>query len=172
MSVETIMQDIPAAQYNEPEIVGLTRPYGKLEHLTVGQFLAYVARVSNPSNQSNHMTAPRLLKYLVRHKHWSPFETVSITMEIVTTRDIGRQILRHRSFSFQEFSQRYADPTRTFDKFIIRDARFCVTGRSRSKSSVNATQTRPARLTNSLFGMHACKIPRTGKTVLRQVTKT
>lgn len=123
MSVETIMQDIPAAQYNEPEIVGLTRPYGKLEHLTVGQFLAYVARVSNPSNQSNHMTAPRLLKYLVRHKHWSPFETVSITMEIVTTRDIGRQILRHRSFSFQEFSQRYADPTRTFDKFIIRDAR-------------------------------------------------
>lgn len=70
--------------------------------------LVYIARVSNPSNQNNTETSPKLLKYLIKHKHWSPFEMVSVCMEIKTTRDIGRQILRHRSFSFQEFSQRYA----------------------------------------------------------------
>lgn len=70
--------------------------------------LAYIARVSNPHNQNNNETAPKLLKYLIKHKHWSPFEMVSVCMEIKTTRDIARQILRHRSFSFQEFSQRYA----------------------------------------------------------------
>jgi thymidylate synthase (FAD) len=75
---------------------------------TAEDILAYCARVSNPTNQSNTLTAPRLLAYLVRNQHWSPFEMVSVTMEIVTTRDIARQILRHRSFSFQEFSQRYA----------------------------------------------------------------
>lgn len=75
---------------------------------TAEDILAYCARVSNPSNQSNYLTAPRLLAYLVKHQHWSPFEMVSVTLEIVTTRDIARQILRHRSFSFQEFSQRYA----------------------------------------------------------------
>jgi thymidylate synthase (FAD) len=78
---------------------------------TAEEFVAYAARVSNPSNQINSETAPRLLKYLIKHKHWSPLEMVSMTMEISTTRDIGRQILRHRSFSFQEFSQRYADVT-------------------------------------------------------------
>lgn len=76
--------------------------------LTAEQLIAYTARVSNPSNQNNLETAPKLLKYLVKHKHWSPFEMVHVLMEINTTRDIGRQILRHRSFSFQEFSQRYA----------------------------------------------------------------
>lgn len=70
--------------------------------------LAYIARVSNPTNQDNPETAPKLIKYLIKHKHWSPFEMVSVCMEINTTRDIARQILRHRSFSFQEFSQRYA----------------------------------------------------------------
>jgi len=70
--------------------------------------LAFIARVSNPHNQNNNETAPRLLRYLIKHKHWSPFEMVSVCMEIKTTRDIARQILRHRSFSFQEFSQRYA----------------------------------------------------------------
>ena len=70
--------------------------------------VAYMARVSNPDNQDNRDTAPRLIKYLIKHKHWSPFEMVSVTMEITTTGDISRQILRHRSFSFQEFSQRYA----------------------------------------------------------------
>jgi thymidylate synthase (FAD) len=76
--------------------------------MNANDFIAYCARVSNPANQNNTETAEKLLKYLVRNKHWSPFEMVSITMEIETTRDIGRQILRHRSFSFQEFSQRYA----------------------------------------------------------------
>lgn len=74
----------------------------------VNELLAYVARVSNPSNQTNSQTAPKLLKYLVKHQHWSPFEMAHMVVEINTTRDIARQILRHRSFSFQEFSQRYA----------------------------------------------------------------
>ena len=73
-------------------------------------FVAYCARVSNPTNQMNSETTEKLIKYLIRHKHWSPLEMVSATMEIETTRDIARQLLRHRSFSFQEFSQRYADP--------------------------------------------------------------
>ena len=92
------------------------------EHMTVDEFIAYVARVSNPSNQNNTLTAPKLLKYLTKHKHWSPFEMVNVVMEINTTRDIGRQILRHRSFSFQEFSQRYADPTKDMG-FVTREAR-------------------------------------------------
>jgi thymidylate synthase (FAD) len=75
------------------------------------ELVAYCARVSNPGNQTNSETADRLLKYMIKHKHWSPFEMVSVCLEITTTRDIGRQLLRHRSFSFQEFSQRYADPT-------------------------------------------------------------
>jgi thymidylate synthase (FAD) len=86
------------------------------------EFIAYVARVSNPSNQMNTETSQKLLKYLIRNKHWSPFEMVHVTMEIETTRDIARQILRHRSFSFQEFSQRYADPTKDLG-FVTRKAR-------------------------------------------------
>ena len=82
-----------------------------LPSLDPEQFIAYVARVSNPQNQESHETAPRLLRYLIKHKHWSPFEMAHVVMEITTTRDIARQMLRHRSFSFQEFSQRYADPT-------------------------------------------------------------
>lgn len=88
----------------------------------VQDLIAYAARVSNPSNQINKETAPKLLSYLIKHKHWSPFEMASACMEIETTRDIARQLLRHRSFSFQEFSQRYADPTTDLD-FEIRDAR-------------------------------------------------
>ena len=109
-------------------IIALTQPiidfegdYDCTNCMTVEEFLAYVARVSNPSNQSNTLTAKKLLKYLAKHKHWSPFEMVHIVMEINTTRDIGRQILRHRSFSFQEFSQRYADPTQL--GFVNREAR-------------------------------------------------
>ena len=95
-------------------IVAVTEPRILDENnspVSVKEFVAYVARVSNPSNQANHLTAGKLLKYLAKHQHWSPFEMASIVMEIETTRDIARQILRHRSFSFQEFSQRYADPT-------------------------------------------------------------
>jgi len=84
--------------------------------------IAYCARVSNPSNQSNKKTAERLLSYLAKESHWSPFEMVSACLEIETTRDIARQILRHRSFSFQEFSQRYADPTKDLD-MVKREAR-------------------------------------------------
>lgn len=86
------------------------------------EYIVYCARVSNPANQANHDTAPRLMRYLMKHRHWSPFEMASITMEITTTRDIARQILRHRSFSFQEFSQRYADPTQTLG-FTNRETR-------------------------------------------------
>jgi thymidylate synthase (FAD) len=84
--------------------------------------IAYTARVSNPSNQDNTETSERLLRYLIREKHWSPFEMVSACLEVTTTRDIARQLLRHRSFSFQEFSQRYADPTKDL-KFELRNAR-------------------------------------------------
>ena len=96
------------------------------EELYVGNYIqeliAYCARVSNPSNQDNAETSERLLRYLIREKHWSPFEMVSACLEVTTTRDIARQLLRHRSFSFQEFSQRYADPTQDL-KFQLRDAR-------------------------------------------------
>lgn len=90
--------------------------------MTPQELVAYCARVSNPANQNNHQTSDRLVQYLVKHQHWSPLEMVSATVEIETTRDIARQILRHRSFSFQEFSQRYADPTASME-FIVRDAR-------------------------------------------------
>ena len=86
------------------------------------ELIAYCARVSNPSNQLNTETSEKLIRYLVKHKHWSPLEMVSACIEITTTRDIARQILRHRSFSFQEFSQRYADPTKDLN-FVSRDAR-------------------------------------------------
>ena len=88
----------------------------------VQDLIAFCARVSNPSNQYNTETAEKLIKYLIKHKHWSPLEMASATLEIETTRDIARQILRHRSFSFQEFSQRYADPTKDLD-FTTREAR-------------------------------------------------
>ena len=86
------------------------------------ELIAYCARVSNPSNQFNTDTSEKLIRYLVRHQHWSPLEMVSACMEITTTRDIARQMLRHRSFSFQEFSQRYADPTKDLE-FVLREAR-------------------------------------------------
>lgn len=88
----------------------------------VQDLIAFCARVSNPSNQLNMETSEKLIKYLIKHKHWSPLEMVSACMEIETTRDIARQILRHRSFSFQEFSQRYADPTKDLS-FVTREAR-------------------------------------------------
>lgn len=86
------------------------------------ELVAYCARVSNPSNQFNTETSEKLIRYLIKHQHWSPLEMVSACLEIETTRDIARQILRHRSFSFQEFSQRYADPVKDLD-FVLREAR-------------------------------------------------
>jgi thymidylate synthase (FAD) len=90
--------------------------------LDVQELVAFCARVSNPSNQFNTETSEKLIKYLIKHQHWSPLEMVSACLEIETTRDIARQILRHRSFSFQEFSQRYADPTKDLS-FVLREAR-------------------------------------------------
>lgn len=88
----------------------------------VQELIAYCARVSNPSNQFNTETSEKLIRYLIKHKHWSPLEMVSVCLEVETTRDIARQLLRHRSFSFQEFSQRYADPTQDL-AFVVREAR-------------------------------------------------
>lgn len=103
------------------KIVALTQP--RVDGIkTAEELLAYVARVSNPSNQGNNATAPKLIKYLLKNAHWSPLEMVHVVFEIETTRDIARQILRHRSFSFQEFSQRYADPTKDLG-FETREAR-------------------------------------------------
>jgi thymidylate synthase (FAD) len=117
---------------NTAKIIAYTNPFIKIYDkedneesfrlMGVDEFIAYVARVSNPSNQNNMLTAPKLLRYLAKNKHWSPFEMVDVVMEINTTRDIGRQILRHRSFTFQEFSQRYADPTKDMG-FVSREAR-------------------------------------------------
>ena len=89
----------------------------------VQELIAYCARVSNPANQMNNETSAKLIKYLIKHAHWSPLEMVSACLEIDTTRDIAHQIVRHRSFAFQEFSQRYADPAEMGDMFVIREAR-------------------------------------------------
>jgi thymidylate synthase (FAD) len=103
------------------EIISYSQPAQYfVENMT--ELVAFCARVSNPSNQNNKGTSEKLIKYLIANKHWSPLEMVSLTLEIETTRDIARQMLRHRSFSFQEFSQRYADPTQDLD-FVTREAR-------------------------------------------------
>ena len=105
---------------SEVNLVGVTKPnVGHTSVWDANELVAYTARVSNPANQSNNETAPRLIKYLIKHGHWSPFEMVHMTLEIKTTRDISRQILRHRSFSYQEFSQRYAES----EDFDTREAR-------------------------------------------------
>jgi thymidylate synthase (FAD) len=103
------------------ELISYSQPESYFaENMT--ELVAFCARVSNPSNQSNKDTSEKLIRYLVKNQHWSPLEMVSMCLEIETTRDIARQILRHRSFSFQEFSQRYADPTQELD-FVTREAR-------------------------------------------------
>jgi len=107
--------------------------------MTADQFIAYAARVSNPSNQMNTETSEKLLKYCIKHSHWSVFEMVNVVMEIETTRDIARQILRHRSFSFQEFSQRYADPTKDLG-FVTRDARLQDTKNRQNSLDVDDMQ--------------------------------
>jgi thymidylate synthase (FAD) len=112
--------DVKLVSYSQPTEEFAEQGIGDAQEL-----IAYCARVSNPANQFNTETSDRLIRYLIRHSHWSPLEMVSVCMEIVTTRDIARQILRHRSFSFQEFSQRYADPTQELQSaFVLRDARF------------------------------------------------
>lgn len=110
MEVKLISQSLPSAELLEEGISNCQ------------DLIAFCARVSNPSNQFNKDTSEKLIKYLIKHKHWSPLEMVSACLEITTTRDIARQILRHRSFSFQEFSQRYADPTLDLG-FVLRNSR-------------------------------------------------
>ena len=110
------------------KLVSYSRP--TLEYVSEGisnddmlDLVAFCARVSNPSNQMNSETSEKLVKYLIKHKHWSPLEMVSACLEINTTRDIAHQIVRHRSFAFQEFSQRYADPAEMGNQFVVREAR-------------------------------------------------
>lgn len=122
------------------QIVALSNPSFEVTGCrTAEEFIAYAARVSNPANQNNNETADKLIRYLIKHRHWSPFEMVSLTIEINTTRDIGRQILRHRSFSFQEFSQRYAVAT----TFVTREARL-----QDSKNRQNSVRTDDFHLRN------------------------
>lgn len=107
------------------KLISYSQPAEELKQVNIEDaqdLIAYCARVSNPANQLNTDTSEKLIKYLVANSHWSPLEMVSVCLEITTTRDIARQILRHRSFSFQEFSQRYADPTKELD-FVVREAR-------------------------------------------------
>jgi len=107
-------------------LVSYTKPAGILDNTDVKtptDLVAYCARVSNPTNQMNSVTSEKLIKYLIKHRHWSPLEMVDVTMEIETTRDIARQMLRHRSFSFQEFSQRYADVSSFGEMFELGDVR-------------------------------------------------
>ena len=110
---------------------------------TPTDLVAFCARVSNPNNQTNMETAEKLISYLIKHKHWSPFEMVNVCLEIETTRDIARQILRHRSFTFQEFSQRYADPTKDLS-FTFREARL-----QDMKNRQNSIETDDALLSNA-----------------------
>lgn len=104
---------------------------------TVQDLVAYCAKVSNPQGQQNMESSERLLTYLIEHKHWSPFEMASATLEVQTTRDIARQFLRHRSFSFQEFSQRYADPRDMENTFVLRDARLQDTNNRQNSVEVD-----------------------------------
>jgi thymidylate synthase (FAD) len=114
------------------------RPAGVDHDDTLTDLVAYCARVSNPSNQNNKDTAEKLIRYLVNNQHWSPLEMVSMCLEIETTRDIARQMLRHRSFSFQEYSQRYADPTKDLE-FVTRDARLQDTKNRQNSIDVDDT---------------------------------
>ena len=111
MNVKLVSYSQPSQEFSDDGIVDAQ------------ELIAFCARVSNPSNQMNKETSEKLIKYLIKHAHWSPLEMVSACLEIDTTRDIAHQIVRHRSFSFQEFSQRYADPKEMGDMFVVREAR-------------------------------------------------
>lgn len=132
--------NVKLVSYSQPTVEFTNQGIGDAQDL-----IAYCARVSNPSNQFNTETSDKLIKYLVKHAHWSPLEMVSACMEITTTRDIARQILRHRSFSFQEFSQRYADPTKDLN-FVTREARLQDTNNRQ-----NSVETEDVSLQNEWF---------------------
>lgn len=127
------------------KLISYSKPSEDLETKNIDDLtdlVSFCARVSNPSNQYNTETSDKLIKYLIKNKHWSPLEMVSVCLEIETTRDIARQILRHRSFSFQEFSQRYADPTKELD-FVIREARL-----QDNKNRQNSIETTDSKIQN------------------------
>lgn len=124
-------------------LISYSQPVEQLKNEGItdaNELIAYCARVSNPTNQLNSATAEKLIDYLIKHKHWSPLEMASACIELETTRDIARQLLRHRSFSFQEFSQRYSDPTEAFN-FVTREARL-----QDSKNRQNSIQTTDVEL--------------------------
>ncbi len=127
--------NVRLVSYSQP-----TLEFANLGIADAQELIAYCARVSNPSNQFNTETSEKLIRYLVKHAHWSPLEMVSACVEISTTRDIARQILRHRSFSFQEFSQRYADPVKDLS-FVLREARL-----QDPKNRQNSVETNDERL--------------------------
>ncbi len=118
------------------KLVGVTTPFAG--HNSAEDLIIYMARVSNPSNQSMVKGDEKLIRYLIKNQHWSPFEMVNVVMEINTTRDIARQILRHRSFSFQEFSQRYADPTKDLG-FALRETRLQDTKNRQNSIELDGT---------------------------------
>jgi len=128
--------------YTKAKLIGYTQPSKEFKNdfKDIKDLVAYCARVSNPSNQMNNETSDKLINYLLKHKHFSPFEMASLTIEVETTRDIARQLLRHRSFTFQEFSQRYADPTKDLS-FVTREARLQdLKNRQNSVSLVEDTE--------------------------------
>jgi len=129
-------------------LVALSQPSAITDCNTAGELVAYTARVSNPANQNNTKTASKLLGYLIKEDHWSPFEMVHMTMEIITTRDIARQIIRHRSFAFQEFSQRYAEQT----NFTTRECRL-----QDEKNRQNSVST-DDRVLKEWFSMEQAKV--------------
>jgi thymidylate synthase (FAD) len=141
-------------------LVGITQPNEEYTGCkTANELVAWSARVSNPSNQNNTETAPKLVQYLIKNQHWSPLEMVNVSMEIRTTRDIARQILRHRSFSFQEYSQRYADPTGDLG-FVTREARLQDNKNRQNSIEVKDSRLseewnmRQSRLTNEAFAAY------------------
>jgi thymidylate synthase (FAD) len=132
--------NVQLLSYSQP-----TQEFADMGIADAQELIAYCARVSNPSNQLNTDTSEKLIKYLIKHQHWSPLEMVSACLEITTTRDIARQILRHRSFSFQEFSQRYADPTKDLS-FVLREARLQDTKNRQNSVELDTTNDDDRRL--------------------------
>lgn len=123
-------------EITDAKLISYSTPASGIDLQDTQDLVAFCARVSNPSNQFNKETSEKLIRYLIKHQHWSPLEMASACLEITTTRDIARQILRHRSFSFQEFSQRYADPTKELD-FVLRDARLQDTKNRQNSIELN-----------------------------------
>jgi thymidylate synthase (FAD) len=134
----------------EARLISYSKPSRELVQeglYDIQELIGFCARVSNPANQMNLQTSEKLIKYLIKHQHWSPLEMVSACVEITTTRDIARQILRHRSFSFQEFSQRYADPTAEMSEaFVTREARFQDTTNRQNSVEFDMTNDEQRRL--------------------------